>query len=231
MGASVVGGGLQAIAASQEQQAMMHAFQDEINRQQGFTRQAWGSFRPSLDQMSEETAQKQLSQGAQEREAGYGSINKTPLRLGSSGFDPRDLLNLQMQGQSRAKVGAYSDWQLNQAIDRIRNRQALDKISSFARGEAGVFPYRMNQAQHSADELDFWGKTISSIGGGSPWQGGGSPPMGGVMAGGGGVGGMGGTGLDFGMGPISNSYLSGMQQPLFNTTQVPQNFGQYQLTF
>src|SRR5206468_2038209 len=83
-------------------------------------------------------------------------------------------------GMQRSKVGSVNDWQLDQMINRIRTQQDLDKISNFARGTSQIFPYRMYEAQHSMDELAFWGNLISSIGGGGGNMmstfGGGGPP-------------------------------------------------------
>jgi hypothetical protein len=96
----------------------------------------------------------------------YGDVMDRSLGVGSTPFSAADHGRLNLLGNARANVGAYSDWQLNQAINQIKLREQLNKISNFAQGTAQVFPYRMYNAQHSMDELDFWGKTISSIGSG-----------------------------------------------------------------
>lgn len=178
MGANVVGGVVQSIAASQAQKEMFKAFNQEIARQQKYQGQAIGQFDSNLLNLSAETAQQQMAQGQQQREQGYQDVYNRPLNVSEAGpTASRDKAVYDSQAQARARVGAYSDWQLDQKINDIRNSQALNQISNFAKGTASVFPYRMYQAQHSWDELAAWGQLVSSVGGGQPWTGSGQPPQ------------------------------------------------------
>lgn len=167
IGLDLAGGVLNSIAATQARGKMYGAFQDELNRQRGYSNQAYGAFLPALDKLSRENADKEVGQGAMERRGMYDSIGSRPMSVSGSGPTTRDKNLLGMYGGQRASVGGLSDWQLDRAIDDIRLNQQLHQIGNFAQGTASVFPYRMYQAQHSMDEMKFWGDLISSVGGGA----------------------------------------------------------------
>lgn len=163
---SVVGGTMQAVAASQEQREMFRQFQRELQRQGAYRNEAMGSFNNWAPTLGAETARTEMGAGAANRMADYTRVGGQSLKQGG-GNDARDQAYFDMTGANRAKLSSYNDWQNRQAISGEREGQALAKISNFAGGDAQVFPYRMYQAQHSADELAFWGQMISSIGGGA----------------------------------------------------------------
>ncbi|SRR6266496_1502759 len=168
-GASVVGGIMQSIAASQAAKAMAQAFRNEIAAQEKYRGQAYaGTFEPTLQQRGVETAREQIGQGAQKRQDVYQSVGQVPFGVPSKlGPTNRTQASYSLLGKNRAQLGGYSDWALNQMISNIRAQDQLNKISNFASGTAQVFPYKMFEAQHSADELAAWGNLISSVGGSS----------------------------------------------------------------
>jgi len=163
-GASVAGGTMQAIAASQAAKAMKHAFERQLQEQGKYRTQAVGEFNQALPLRGVEEARNEIAQGSQNRQNFYGKFASTPLSLGS-GPSARDNAAYNLAGTARGNLGGYSDWALQQMIHNIRTQDALNKISNFAQGSAGVFPYKMYDAQHSADELAFWGNLVSSVGG------------------------------------------------------------------
>lgn len=168
--ANVVGGSMQAIAASMEQQAMFREFQNEINRQRGYQGQAWNIWQPAVANLGAEGAADAMGTGDLARLGLYGQVGNEALGQGASnnneGFK-RAQGALDLAGAARAKLGSYGDWMHGQGIAQERTGQDISKIGNFAQGTATVFPYRMYQAQHSMDELAFWGQMISSIGGGA----------------------------------------------------------------
>lgn len=166
-GAGIVGGFMQSVASTMESQAMFQAFQAELARQHGYDSQAYGAFLGSLPGQSAETAQQQIGAGQEQREKDYSQLQSMPLVAGGPSMSSTDAAALNLSDASRAKVGGYGDWKVNQTINNIKTQDQLNKISNFAGGTASVFPYKMYAAQHSQDELDMWGKAISSIGGGS----------------------------------------------------------------
>lgn len=165
-GANFVGGIMQAIAASQAQKAMTAAYQRELQKQQGYSNQAYNTFEGGLQPRGVEQARQDIAQGSQQRQALYQNVNQTPFGL-YGGPTQTDRSNYALQGKLRGNLGGYSDWALNQAIRNIRTQDQLNQISNFAHGTATTFPYRLNDAQHSADELAFWGTLIAGLGGGA----------------------------------------------------------------
>lgn len=157
---------MQAIAASQEQREMFREFQKEIQRQGGYRNEAMASFGQWAPTLGAETAREQMGAGQANRMADYSRVGGQSLKQGA-GANARDAAYYNMTGANRAKLSSYGDWQSQQGIAGEREGQALNKISNFAGGDAQVFPYRMYKAQHSMDELAFWGQMIASIGGGS----------------------------------------------------------------
>jgi hypothetical protein len=164
--ANVVGGLLQSVAASMAKRAQEQEFSREIQRQQRLRNEAFGTFQPSLQTRGVETARSQIAEGAQKREAFYDKVGQTRLGLGE-GPTKRDKGLYDLLGRTRANLQGYSDWALDQLISNIRTQDELNRIASFASGEAGVFPFRMEEAGHAGDELAFWGALISSLGGGA----------------------------------------------------------------
>lgn len=183
--ANVVGGLIQSVAASKAAKNMEKEFQHELNRQAKFSNEATTKFQGGLEGRSAETAEDQIDSGRKGRIASYDAILNAPFGIGSVGPTSADRAFLNLTGQSRAALGGYSDWQLDQLISNIRLNEELSRISNFAGGTASVFPYRMQDAQHSMDELAFLGQLVSSIGGSAgDWSksfGGSGPPTGGGL--------------------------------------------------
>lgn len=190
--AQILGQILKGIAANQAKHAMEKAFKGELTRQRGYRNEAFGVFEGAVPKYGVETAREEMGRGQEHREGLYNQVGATdftasqPSGFGATGADQA---NLAMAGQARGKLGSYSDWQLDQMIRSIRTQDELNKINNFASGTAGVFPYRMYDAQHSGDSLAFAGDLLSSIGGLASG-------MGGLNFGGGGSGGVGGGSLE-----------------------------------
>lgn len=188
-GANLVGGTMQAIAASQAAKAMGKATQRELQRQRGYSNEALSTYDQFLPSQGAESAMESVQKGADTRKA----LDKFLLSLqmgpnGQGAMQGRDLSQLRLRGNARATLGGYSDWALDRLLKQIRTQNDLNKISNFAAGTASIFPYRMYDAQHSQDELAFWGQLIQSVGGGGgsfgSAFGGGQAPQGGAMQGG-----------------------------------------------
>lgn len=152
---------MQSIAAQQAQREMFAQFKNELARQGGFRADATSGLYKGLDTQSKENSDQLRSEGAANRMASY-----TPVSLGST-FSPslKDNAKLNLLGKLRAALGSYGDWQSQMPIDQAHTQEGINKMIDVARGQAQIFPYRMNEAQHSWDELAFWGQMVSSIGG------------------------------------------------------------------
>ena len=166
MGANVVGGLMQSVAATMAKHAQEAEFAREIQRQQRYRNEAFNTFQPHVQTLGVETARPEIAQGAQNRESAYGKIGET--KFGTQGGpSARDKAQYGLLGQQRAQLGGYSDWALNRMIANIRTQDELNRISNFAGGTAQVFPYKMEEAGHKGDELAFWGSLIASLGSGA----------------------------------------------------------------
>ena len=164
--ASVAGGVIQSVAASQAAAAMKAALEKELQNQEHYRNQSYNIFQPALQYNSAENANQLINQGAADRQAYYQKVGQTPLALKSGdGSNVRSKAQYALSGQNRANLGGYSDWALHQLINHIRSQDEMNKISNFAAGDAGVFPYKLQKAQHSQDELAAFGNMISSLGG------------------------------------------------------------------
>lgn len=148
---------------------MMREFQKELTRQRGFQGEAYTAFNQQLPMMGSEYAGTEMAKGQANREAAYAKAGATPLTIGHSMFSPNavDQASAGMRGEARAKLGAYGDWRQQAGINSAHFQDTLNRISNFSQGWQQVEPYRMYDAQHSNDELAFWGQLIASIGGSS----------------------------------------------------------------
>lgn len=171
MYANIAGGELQGWAALLDKWAMKDAYDAEMRRQAAYRQQAGQVFNQRGGTADLGTAQQQMAQGAALRNQRYNQILQAPLAVSThgqpSGNPAREAATAKLQGANRARLGAYSDWALQQAIQNIQTQHALNQIENFAGGTASVFPYRMYDAQHSWDTLSEIGQAISSLGGGS----------------------------------------------------------------
>lgn len=172
MAASIVGGAMQGIAATQENRAMTQAFNQELQAQLGLSDQAYGTLLGSLPQQGAEAAGKYIDQGAQDAQQQYTSLQNTPLlasgdsNIGGGMYGATDKAALQQEGAARSKISGLSNWKLNNMINDIKTSDAINRVNFRSQGLNQVFPYKMYAAQHSQDELAAWGQMISSIGGG-----------------------------------------------------------------
>lgn len=168
---SVIGGELQGWASVLAKQNMADQYDAEHRRQLGYQTQALGNLQTTLGQNGSEYANQQIQKGAGERVLGYDKEQAVPLSVKGPMTDSlhrlKDAAYAKLMGGKRAALGGYADWGHQQGINNAENQRKLHQIENFAGGTAGVFPYRMYDAQHSMDTLAMIGAAISSIGGGS----------------------------------------------------------------
>lgn len=164
MAAQAAGGAMQGIAARLAQAKMASTFQNELYRQERYRNQAFDNVQQALPKQGVEQARTDLAEGADRRNQAYSEIGQTLLGLNAQP-EAREQILAGLLGNNRAQLGAYSDWALANAVRQIRLQDKLNKISNFSAGDAQVFPARMQDAQHSYDQLAFWGQMLSSIGG------------------------------------------------------------------
>lgn len=177
--AQFAGSMMQAVAANQEQRSMFNTFRDELARQGVYGAEAYAQkFEPGVRTWG--NANEDIGNAAQKRTDVYNDINNRPLVAGAEHTDKKASAILKSEAQNKGKVAGVGDWMNQQGYNMQRAQQGIDQVSNFSRGDAAVFPYKMWNAQHSQDELAFWGQLISSAGGGGGGIGsmfGGSPAM------------------------------------------------------
>ncbi len=172
--ASLAGAGMQAAAAQQAQEAASRATREELNRQQGYRKEAMSTFADSLKQSTPAVAQQAIDEGAQTRQADYAKARSVPLTEGrtpyTSGEGSRLVSSAGAASQDhlgdamRARLGGYTDWDLKQAIKDMRASQALGTIGSFSQGSQNVLPLELQSAAHSGDTLAGVGQLFSTAG-------------------------------------------------------------------
>lgn len=167
MALSALGGVLQSVAAEQAQEKANQVFQDMLMRQQRLGQQAYQTWETGAQHMGVETARDQMAQGQAQRENLYSQVDATSSSPTGPGANARDSAFGKASGAARAKLGSYSDWQVMQGLERIRTQNELNKISNFSKGWESVLPLQIQDAEHSQDELAFWGNLLSSVGGGA----------------------------------------------------------------
>lgn len=166
---NLLGGALQAEAAQRSSMEMEQQYYNQMQKQ-AYNR-GYGSYfaQQNAAASGSEPAQREIVAGSQKRQAMYRQAEAVPYdTAGSKQSGPQQKRNQNqqaLQGQMQGNLGGYSDWSLNQAIRNIQTQNQLNRISNFAQGEAGVFPYQMYDAQHAGDSLAFAGQMVSSIGG------------------------------------------------------------------
>lgn len=161
----IAGGVIESAAASRAAQEMRDETGREIRRQGKFRNQGFSELGQTIPTQGVESARESIADNAGKRTEKYASANEQKFDASGSGPSDRDKMAIGMSGSARANLGAYSDWQLGQMIKRIRLQEKLNKISSFSGGEAQIFPSRLEDAQHSQDELGAFGAFLGSVGG------------------------------------------------------------------
>jgi len=178
MGMGGISGVINSIAGLMSQQAMTGAIRNQLAQQGKFQDQSMGVFSSALPNWSAQTAQEQTAAGSQHRQEVYGMVNAMPSSVNSGARGPtgRDQAATRMAGERMAGNSGYSDWQLEQMINKFKMQDELNRIASRAEGQLGLFPYQMQSAQHSGDWLGMIGGLMQGMGNGFTGMGGLSKP-------------------------------------------------------
>lgn len=165
MATQIIGTELQGWAALLEQQAMQDALNAEMSRQRRFMNEGTYQLRSYLPKLGSESATQQLGQASQARQSQYAQQQPVSAGPGQPGMSKADMAQLQLGAQNRANLGAYGDWQTNQGIASTHMQDIINRIAARAQGQQQVFPYLLNEAQHSQDLLGGIGAAIQGMGG------------------------------------------------------------------
>lgn len=173
-----LGNFLQMAAAMQAQRNMDQQYRAEMERQGNLTTTARAALRPEIASYNIGNVEDQIATSAHNRMGAYDTAMGVPSTQAGPGMSSSYNTLADQYGkigaQSRANLGGYSDWQLNNQINQIKTQNALNQAANYAQGFASVFPYQMYDAAHSQDKLAAMGKWVGNLGSLSGFIGGGS---------------------------------------------------------
>lgn len=173
LAASAAGTGVSMSAQAAARDEANRKTQQELQRQRGFQQQGKQQFAASLGKSGSDVAQKQIDTGTQQHLAEYQKAQALPTAISQPTQLDQPSQNLHQQaesayvgqqGQARAQLGGYSEWDLQQWIKNLRAQQQLGQVQNFARGSQNVLPYELEQAQHSQDTMQGIGTGLSALG-------------------------------------------------------------------
>lgn len=175
IGLALAGTAAQVSASAQARAAAERKTRKELLRQQEFKEGARRAFNVSLEQSTPEVAQRQIGQGTEQRQQEYERVKNLPFSSAGEVVpgSPSSVVETtkragQEQGLSlaQARLGGYTNWDLQQAIKNLRANQAIGLESSLARGSANVLPFELQDAAHAGDTLAGIGSLLSTVGAG-----------------------------------------------------------------
>lgn len=151
-------------------------------RQQGFQKQAQGTFdntmskfqAPSQTQAIADTATQRDTalQDTQAQPGDYAPTNNNEPTVVKSDIAQR-MADAVAQGKrevtARAKLGAYGQNQNQNAINLGRSGQDINQMADFSRGSAGVLPYEMNAAYSAGKKWSDIADMMRMTGQGLAW--------------------------------------------------------------
>lgn len=135
-------------------------------------------YQQSLNQSGRDTADAELEKGTQRRLATYEQLGQQlptqPLPLDANkNKEVKTGGNVKNAGtawsrlmrKADAKLGSYSDWNLQQGIKNTRTNQEIARITTDAKSDFNnVVPVEMIGAARKGDALQGWGALLSAAG-------------------------------------------------------------------
>ena len=167
---SAIGTAMQSAGAAKAQRAMEDRTQAELDRQARIQKQAEEEYTKSLAQSQGDVAVQQVQQGSQEREQLYNQLQAVPQDTQAQQITQnpmeklRDAAQMQVSNKTRAKLGGYETWVLDQAIKNARASQNLGIFTQQAGRSANVLPLEIQAASHAGDNLSGLGTVVSGLG-------------------------------------------------------------------
>lgn len=166
MATNIAGSEMERWASILAADAMNKQFSQQMKTQNMYRDQGGSLFGQYAPTLGVEQANKDMASGAANRNANYAQVQGRSLAPGDSS-DATTNAQLMLQGQQRARLGSYGDWQTDQSNRASDFQTGINRIASRAGGAASVFPYQMSRAQHSMDWLNMLGEMVKGAGGGA----------------------------------------------------------------
>lgn len=172
LAATAAGTGASVVGQQKAKHAMQDATQAERIRQKGIQDRAAGAFDESLAQSDKSVADEQIKQGEQERLQGYRNLQQIPVAVPGGqlvgGQNPAMVLQDQAlanaSNRSRAKLGSYDKWQLDQAVKNTRATQQQALYGQQAQRSQALLPMELQDASHKGDTWQGVGMGLSALG-------------------------------------------------------------------
>ena len=168
---AAIGTGLQSAGAAKSRNAMEQRTQDELNRQAQIQRKAEAEYAQSLARSGSGVADASIQQGTEQRQEGYSQLQSLPLDTGAQpvagpkqAVTLRDVAQMQLANKSRAKLGGYETWMLDQAIKNVRANQNLGILGQQAVRSQNILPLELQDASHAGDALSGAGMGVGALG-------------------------------------------------------------------
>lgn len=170
------GAGMQ--AQSEARKATGQARTAELLRQQEYQRQAAQVADESLAKSTRQSADQNLDTSTEARKAAYARIT-TPQTATATAVPQNRTISAsptatataqntaltsawnRILGGAQARLGAYDDWGLSQAVKDKRAAEKLGVIGGNARGSAGVLSSELDNALHAGDN---WNTVAGALG-------------------------------------------------------------------
>jgi hypothetical protein len=165
---AVLGTGMQMAGARKSAQAQDDAYAQQLTTQQGHKQEGAQLFNQTLNKSNLAAAGGAIQEGTGQRLADYNSpVTLSGARVeapgGASTTSKQNQITVEQQKQARAKLGGYGDWLFNNAIMQGRSQQGMNQVSSFAGGDARLFPLMLQDAGRKGDNLSGLGALLSAV--------------------------------------------------------------------
>ncbi len=172
LAAAAAGAGLQVAGTQKSAHSMNQKTLDELARQRTLQGQAQEEYAKSLTQSDRPTADAQMQKGTEQRESAYNQLQQMPLTTNGQSVltnstpavNLRDVAQMQLSNRSRAKLGGYETWVLDQAVKNMRTNQQLGVLNQQAVRSQNVLPLELQNAAHAGDNLSGIGMGVGALG-------------------------------------------------------------------
>lgn len=170
LAAAAAGTGMQMHAGAQEKDAQEKAVRDEMLRQSGYQRKSTQEYQDSVMKGSPDAVKKNMATDVAARDAELNKATAAPLG-GSSALPASSetqkagqVAQGEQSAQARAKMGAYSDYDLEQWIKNLRATQKISTLADFAHQSQAILPFALQDAARSHEGERSAGQLVSALG-------------------------------------------------------------------
>jgi hypothetical protein len=159
-------------AASEARRRMEEMTRREIDRQRRYEEEMQPIIERSIAESEPDTSAQQVQEGEIRRKQAYEQAQKrrlqgmeTPIeRASTKESKEATIVKTRSENLQRAKLGGFSEWELQQAMKNLDVAQKLGTIGAFARDSSSVLPTEIQDASHAGDSLAGGGQLVGALG-------------------------------------------------------------------